>query len=821
MASKNPPTYRITGLKLNYVPGTETTIYASWNAFKHKGFDKYEVKWKYTTGNNVWFEGSSSSIDSASTTTATYDPPANALKVTFTIDAISKDKDKKKNKYFKCKPESVTKDTKGAPRIQVPGTPEVEIHKSFLTEATYLSASISGYDNGVNLSTVTDIEFETVANDIVIYGSNVIAGITPGTGYAGMSLQVAEGSDYKVRCRALGVSNGVKIQSDWSAYSSNVSSGPGQVYGKPVIICLTENSVEVSWDMASHAYNYEVQYVPDNPDYFETSPDKIVSSKPDTENRSTTRIISDLDNTEGKTYYFRVRACGEGSDSNGRWSGISDPVVVGTAPEAPTTWSYTTSCKIEEGEVVILNWAHNSADGSKQTAAQVQIVINESDPIVIDIPDDQSSYEYDPSTLSDGDEVTWKVRTKGAVSYGGPDEDGWSEWSTARKFTAYIPPTVTWGLYDDVIWYWDYLDLDAGTTLTTDGDGEDLISTVTKFPFVLKADALPLTQTAISFSVSITSNSSYDALDETGSGKHVLAGDEVYQEFFTPNNNSMIKVFRPYDLDLEDGVTYTVTISASMDSGLGGEVVGTFDVAWEDILYAPNMEYTLDTDNYACYIRPFVVDEDDNEITNVYLNVYRREYDGRYTAVATDIDGELKLTVTDPHPALDYARYRVVAIDKTTGAVSFDDISAIEVGCNSIIIQWDELWTSFDNGAGPIDDREEMPVQGSMLRLPYNIDVSVDANPDVALVEYIGRGSPVSYYGTQRGESTRWNTEIPKSDKETLYAIRRLAAYMGDVYVREPSGIGYWANIKVSYNLQHSKMTIPITFSITRVEGGV
>ena len=44
---------------------------------------------------------------------------------------------------------------------------------------------------------------------------------------------------------------------------------------------------------------------------------------------------------------------------------------------------------------------------------------------------------------------------------------------------------------------------------------------------------------------------------------------------------------------------------------------------------------------------------------------------------------------------------------------------------------------------------------------------------------------------------------------------------MGDVYVREPSGNGYWANIKVSFNQKHLNVTIPVTLNVTRVEGGV
>ena len=93
-------------------------------------------------------------------------------------------------------------------------------------------------------------------------------------------------------------------------------------------------------------------------------------------------------------------------------------------------------------------------------------------------------------------------------------------------------------------------------------------------------------------------------------------------------------------------------------------------------------------------------------------------------------------------------------------------------------------------------------------------------------VAYIGKCNqewerPVSYYGTQLGETASWKVEIPKNDEETLYALRRLAIWTGDVYVREPSGTGYWANISVSMSQTHCQLTIPVTLEITRVEGGV
>lgn len=205
-------------------------------------------------------------------------------------------------------------------------------------------------------------------------------------------------------------------------------------------------------------------------------------------------------------------------------------------------------------------------------------------------------------------------------------------------------------------------------------------------------------------------------------------------------------------------------------------------------------------------------------VEGVTLAVYRREFDGSYTELGTGIDNTKNTYITDPHPALDYARYRIVATTDSTGAVSYYDMPGYPIGETSIIIQWDEDWTYYD--AVVDNPPSQPPWSGSLLRLPYNIDVSDSYGMDVALVEYAGRKRPVSYYGTQLGESSTWNTVIPKDDTETLYALRRLAIWTGDCYVREPSGSGYWANVSVSFNQKHLDLTIPVTLTIKRVEGG-
>ena len=206
-------------------------------------------------------------------------------------------------------------------------------------------------------------------------------------------------------------------------------------------------------------------------------------------------------------------------------------------------------------------------------------------------------------------------------------------------------------------------------------------------------------------------------------------------------------------------------------------------------------------------------------IEDITLSVYRREFDGSFVEIMTGIENTSGRTVTDPHPSLDYARYRIVATDKNTGAVSYCDLPGEPVGAKEVVIQWNEDWSYFD--VNEEDELQQPPWAGSMLKLPYNIDVSDKYSSDVSLINYIGRKRPVSYYGTQLGETSSWKVDIPKDDKETLYALRRLAIWMGDVYVREPSGSGYWANIKVSFSQTHCEVKIPVTIDITRVEGGM
>lgn len=247
-----------------------------------------------------------------------------------------------------------------------------------------------------------------------------------------------------------------------------------------------------------------------------------------------------------------------------------------------------------------------------------------------------------------------------------------------------------------------------------------------------------------------------------------------------------------------------------------GEQLKPFGEALSDYAQSVN------SDTYACSIRAYCVDEKNDLIPGVTLAIYRRDYTGELIEIASELDNSSYTYVTDPHPALDYGRYRIVATEVATGAVSYYDVPPYPIKETSIIIQWEEAWDNLvTEGLNERDIVMEPLWSGSLVKLPYNIDVSDKNGVDVSLVEYIGRKRPVSYYGTQLGETSSWKTEIPRWDIDTLYALRRLAVYTGDVYIREPSGTGYWANVAVSISQTHCEVKIPVSFDITRVEGGI
>lgn len=739
---------------------TDRTIYATWDWSK-SNTKEYKTMWYYATGDGLWFIGEESTVTSKQ---SLYSAPSNATKVKFKVKPISTTHtvNKKTTSYWTASwSTEKTYNFSNNPPI-TPPVPDVDITDYNLT------AELNNLDvNG------TQIEFQVVKNDSTVFKTGKA---TIKTAHASFSCAVTAGAQYKVRCRTVRGSS----YSDWSEYSANEGTGPEASSGIITLKALSATSVSVDWGTSSNAKQYEIHYTTQKR-YFDSSNEVRTLT---IESAVSHAEITGLES--GQEWFFRVRSSND--EGKSAWTEIKS-IIIGKDPSAPTTWSSTTTAIV--GEPVTIYWVHNSEDGSSETYAEIETTINGTKKVdtikkstAEDLKDKTGFATIDTNSYPEGTKIQWRVRTKGIT-------DKYGEWSTERTIDIYAPPTLELSVTDTK---------------------NKLLETLTAFPFYVKGTAGPKTQKPISYHLSIIANEAYETVDNVGNVKMVNTGEAIYSKYFDTSEVLTVEI-SANNITLENNVTYTVTCVVSMDSGLTATNSVDFKVAWTEDEYEPNAEIAIDEETLVAYIRPFGIDE------NVYLSVYRREFDGKFVELATNLDGAKKTFITDPHPALDLARYRVVAKSKTTGTVSYCDIPGYLVGETAVVIQWDEEWSYFDTEYE--DELEKPSWSGSMLKLPYNIDVSDKSKADVAHVEYIGREHPVSYHGTQLGETSTWNVEIEKDDKVILYALRRLKRWMGNAYVREPSGSGYWATVEVSFSQKHCEVTIPVTLSLTRVEGGI
>lgn len=755
-------TVDVFGLQSN----TDRTVYATWK-WNRSSTDHYEVKWTYGTGDGVSFIGNQSDENNKQ---SLYTAPQNATWVAFYVRPVSK--------TYKSNNRDVHYWTAGWSTVRryyfsdnppsKPSAPTVTI------EDFKLTATLTNLD--LNADT---IEFQIVKNDSSVFNTGKAKIKTKAASY---SCTVTAGNEYKVRCRSIRDN----LYSDWSEYSSNIGTIPAAPKSILELRALSETSVYMDWNKVSNAKSYEIEYA--------TGKSRFDSST-ETKTMTVESVVSHAEITgleSGEEWFFRVRAVNDKGSS--AWTDVKS-VKIGMVPAAPTTWSSTTT--VTTGEDLYLYWVHNSEDGSSQTYAELELIIDGTKTTYA-IPnnaeegeeDKTSSYKIDTSGYTEGTTIQWRVRTRGII-------DTFGEWSIQRTVDVYAPPTLE--------------------LKVTDSSGA-ILSTLESFPFYISGEAGPTTQVPIGYHLSVVSNEIYETVDSVGNPRIVNAGEELYSKHFDFSGDLLVEMSAG-NIDLENNISYKVVCTVSMDSGLTAEASSEFTVSWEEEDYWPNAEISYDPVTYSTSVRPTCVNNDGELIDDVTLSIYRREFNGEFTELATGLNNTSNTFITDPHPSLDFARYRVVATANATGKVSFYDIPGYPINEYAVIIQWNEEWSSFDATS---EDALEQPVwSGSLLRLPYNIDVSDSHDADVELVKYIGRKHPVTYYGTQTGETSTWNVVIDKSDKETLYALRRLAIWMGDVYVREPSGSGYWANISVSFSQKHDDLTIPVTFGVTRVTGGV
>lgn len=595
---------------------------------------------------------------------------------------------------------------------------------------------------------------------------------------------------------------------------------------------------------------------------------------------STFYDISNIVIGGGKKIYCRIRNVEDRGYQDGRNSpdyehqALSDwaytsLVVSGKVPGMPTIWSSKENLSIDDN--VDLFWIHNSENqeqeeqvtmefsfdfiqnGSLETITRT-ITINDSElnanasdnfkRITFSVlnllrkenPNNISNVTWTQSQAHNFDEtidytIRWRAKTRNI--YGNND----SEYSGYKTIKIYQPPTIS---------------------LSLENQNQNPTNTVDTYPIVFNISSSPISQMPLTHYFTVKALRSHTYMNPDGSERNVTAGDIVFEKIITNPDSNYTLTLLPGDLYLENGLDYNISCNTSFDSGLEASSEITINLDLGDDDFQVGASVTSIEDKVIAYIYPFIgetqvtseiqevidrleqmafddpereslmevlesVPEGDmlaplNDQSNYLVAVHRKNNDGTFTLIDDYYQAGVGSFSIDLHPNIGNVTYRIVGINQITGKMVFSEVEGT-IEENAILINWDE---SIEDGPMTSDENEmsDPGYSTNLLRLPYDIEISDNHSNDVSLVEYIGRQNPVSYYGTQKSHTSTWNTKIPKDDTETLAIIKKLAVYSGDCYVREPSGDGYWANVKVSYSQKYDDLTIPISLSITKVEGG-
>ena len=764
-------------ININPEAGADKSLIATWD-FKESNVDSYQVVWQYHTGKNVWLDASDSNTTSKQ---SKYTYPDNASKVRFRVKAISKTHTVygKESTYWNGDWSAwEIYDIQPVDEPEVPAIPTVEMDK--------LQMKIEVETNDKNTER---IQFQIIYDDKHEFKTMIAK---PTYGVAKVTLTVSPGREYKVRARGAKTFGGsdpktnIQGYSAWSDYSDNVATIPQKPNLTNNLKASSATSVTFSWDECIGAESYEVEYA-EKYEYF----DKSAETKTMTTNVNSV-IVTGLET--GKKWYFRCRSKNTQGESD--WSNIVN-ITIGKAPEPPTTWSNVTT--VVRNEDVVLYWIHNSSDGSSQVEANIRFYVNGVQEPIVKVPnnrpdsekDKTSSYIFPTNDCPDRTKIEWQVKTKGITEV-------YSNWSTKRSFMIYEVPKII-------------------------HMSDSCPSEMTSYPYRISFTLDDNTKYINSYEITIRSKESYECLNNDGTHKIIKAGDIVYQVYRSGIGIPVEYILENIDctdFTFQNGVTYEISTKVTMDTGLSDESIKETFVNIDALSYVPDVVMDYRHDDYTLSIKPECRDENDRLVADLYLSIYRKTYDGKFIPIMENILNEDGYFVTDPHPSLKNAMYRITTQSKITGIRGFYDTVPLPINEPYIIIQWDEEVRTLSEEAGN-------PIlggwSGSILKLMYNIDIQESVEKDRTSVQYIGREDSVVYYGTYVGKRQTWSCCIPANDKDTeeiLYTLRRLQKWMGNVYARNHLGEGFWATVDVEFNTNHDDVTIPITLNLEKVDGG-
>ena len=444
-------------------------------------------------------------------------------------------------------------------------------------------------------------------------------------------------------------------------------------------------------------------------------------------------------------YYFRARNTRGALVSD--WSPISDPVVTLTAPNppmltAPTTavWNYTASTSLD------FQWIHNPVDGSAQTAAQLQYSTDNGSTWTtqtINSSDNHWTLTLTSSFL--GKTITWKVKTKGA-------DASYSDFSSTRQILIAQQPTVTIALED--------------------GLGNDCTNGT--------LSDMPLGYTA--------------AISGTGTGTLVggtfAAGN--YSEDATVSGTTLTGSVTASEAQPENGVTYTVTITASMSTGLTGTGAVTVTMSFAD----PQAGTLAIGDQDG--IETLTVGLEAigaGEVAASSISLYR-VVDGVAVLIAEGLaDGD---TLIDRYAPLNTEyTYRVVTYSTAGAARATDFQHTIRSA------YWMALWGDSDVAYGRYN-----PSGGIQL-----------SRPKKTRQYFAGRQWPVSYDGLNASETHTLSVLLETREERETFA--QLIRDGGRGVYKSADGYVFRADFDLRYQGAYTKPDRDgtVTLTITRIDG--
>lgn len=329
-------------------------------------------------------------------------------------------------------------------------------------------------------------------------------------------------------------------------------------------------------------------------------------------------------------------------------------------------------------------------------------------------------------------------------------------------------------------------------------------------------------------------NKSFDYQNQNASSNYFTKTGEPYE--CTPGTTIFHKVFATNDANLLYQATiYKEDISVPMIANSVYKVYA--DAVFEsnvtlhteiNMLWTGSKEtakpsnfshvFNTETDDDDAYKLTLTFNGISNNPNNYELYVYRRNVDGSVTLVQDRIQNTSpnisQIEVVDPHPFIGLNTYIVGCRNKTTGATSCAYYQA-EFASIFPIIDFDEKWLPYVLNGTTTAYKNRVVIDKL-----FNISLTENNTKDKTDVQFAGRRKQNSYFGVSDTEEQQWQFVVPREDKETLYKLRILSLYKGSVYVREPNGRGYWANVEATINDTFNTVISNCTLKIT-VAGGI